>query len=160
MIFLATALGGCVELHDQPAFLINERATPVSVSFTFLHEGDSSNAGVSPCALERSLNPILINHARHAYDRQLRGWGAAELIDLDPARCSAATVLPPGEALLLYWNGTCSDYAKTGAQPPAAPTLERLQITGGGPSILLTGFDTAKAFKASSRRKDCRLVIK
>jgi hypothetical protein len=162
----ATALGafvlaGCATRTGIPAYLVNQGDAILNVELVMARTSIPSHTGQQlVCGFDPRHVPIRSGPASEARDAQFRGWPAVELSNYDDEACSAGMELPPGGALLLFWNGTCSDYESNRDVSKDQPTLARLSITGGGRSIQLTGFETARAFKASSRRRDCRLLVK
>jgi hypothetical protein len=157
----ATALAGCGWLGDtiEPAYLINEsgKSLTVRVSMAFRKIGEDQVS--TTCRLERNAEPIKIAGARAVYEKNADAWRPVALAAFDPVECVATISLPNDSALLMFWNGTCSDDVKLLSDPRYGPTLKGLDVTADGISLALTGSDTAKAFKASRLRHDCRMTI-
>jgi hypothetical protein len=162
VVAAATGIAGCSWLGDviEPGYLINESGQELTVSVSMPRQKDGAGGAAVSCRLDPKADPIKIAHVRAVYEKRANDWRPASLTAYDAETCSATMSLPPDSALLMFWNGSCSDYRKYLPNPNYAPTLQRLTISGGGRSLDLTGYDTSKAFKASSWRRDCRLVIK
>jgi hypothetical protein len=159
-VFAGASLAGCGWMGDVivPGYLVNASGTPLSVSVSVpLSHG--ANVTGARCRLDPTLEPIMIASIRAVHEKLANEWRPAKLSDYDAETCSASISLPPGSALKMFQNGTCSDYGKYLSNPQLTPSLNRLHITGGGRSIELADWDTAKAFKASRWRNDCQLVI-
>jgi hypothetical protein len=158
----ATTVAGCAWMGDVivPGYLINASGTTLSVSVSVPRGPGGIQGTAARCRLDPTAEPIMTASVRAVYDRLANDWRPAKLSDYDAETCSATISLPPDSALLMFLNGSCSDYRKYLSNPDFTPTLKRLSISGGGRSIELADLDTAKAFHASHWRRDCRLVIK
>lgn len=141
-------------------YLINASGTTLSVSVSVPRRPNGTDGNAARCRLDPTADPIMIANVRAVHERLANEWRPVKLSEYDAEACSASISLPPDSALLMFLNGTCSDYGKYVTNPHFTPTLKRLRITGGGRSIELADLDTAKAFKASRWRHDCRLVVK
>jgi hypothetical protein len=157
----ATALAGCGWIGDtiEPAYLINRsgQSVTVRVSMSFRKVGEDPVS--TTCPLERNSEPLQIASAHAVYEKNADEWQPAPLTAINREECVATILLPNDWALLMFRNGTCSDDVKHLSDPRYVPTVKRLDITADGISVALTGSDTAKAFKASRLRHDCRLTI-
>ena len=153
------SLSACTWNRAVPAYLVNASLSnlKIAVSMPVRLEPTSD---LSTCQFDPQRQPMTIGDLAQVRQQRVLLWPTVELNDYDSAKCSANILVPPGKAVLMYWDGTCSDYERRSSVPPKAPTLDRLQITGDEQSVVLTGFDTARAFKASAWHRDCRFVIK
>lgn len=162
-IAATTTVAGCALMGDVivPGYLINESSSTLLVSVS-VPRGPSGMADgtAARCRLDSTADPIMIANMRAVHERLANEWRPAKLSEYDAEACSAAISLPPDSALLMFLNGSCSDYDKHLSNPQFTPTLKRLSVTGGGHSIELADFETAKAFQASRWRHDCRMVVK
>ena len=151
------SLGDTSEL----AFLINESTQTLTIHVS-MGRGEIGADGRRPlCRFDPKSAPIRIGSVVDAYARRRTGsWPSVELVDYDSEKCSATVVLPATSALLMFTNGTCSDYGKYAANAGLEPTIERLKITGADRDLSLEGFDVAKAFEPSRSDNTCKLVIR
>lgn len=157
-----TAIGACKALGDtsEPAFLVNESAASLTVSVSMTRPEARDGGERALCRIDPRAAAMKIGSARDAYARhRLGAWPPAELINYDSDRCTATVIVPAGKALLMFVNGTCSDYEKHLPNPGLEPTIARLIITGGRERVELAGFDAAKAFLASPSRHSCFYVL-
>ena len=161
-IAAGAALAGCGWMGDVivPGYLINASGITLSVSVSVPRGPRGTDLTGARCRLDPTADPIMIASIRAAHEKLANEWRPAKLSNYDAETCSATMSLPPDSALVMFRNGTCSDYHKYLSNPHFTPSLERLHITGGGRSIELADLETAKAFKASRWRHDCQLVVK
>ena len=155
------ALLGCAARTAVPAYLINETSDSLSIGLSMTRTTIQTSGGPrSICGFDPDHLPILGGKSEEARDTQFRGWRAVEVENYDSGHCTGNIVLRPNAAALLFWNGSCSDYANDAAGKPVEPALTRLTITGGEQSIRLENHDIARAFKFSRWNRDCKFVIR
>jgi hypothetical protein len=161
-IAVSAALVGCGWMGDVivPGYLINASGTTLSVSVSVPLGPRGTDLTGARCRLDPTADPVMIASTRAAHEKLANEWRPAKMSSYDAETCSATMSLPPDSALVMFRNGTCSDYRKYLSNPHFTPSLSRLHITGAERSIELADWDTAKAFKASRWRNDCRLVVK
>jgi hypothetical protein len=153
------ALAGCTWNNAAPAYFIN--ASDVSLKVSVSMPGRLKPAGsLSTCRLDPQRMPMTIGDVEQVRHERVLLWPPVALANYDPDRCTATIDVPPGKAVLMYWDGSCSDYQERRSISKVAPTIDRLSIAGRDRSILLTGFQTAMAFKSSARHRDCTYEIR
>ncbi|HET9864330.1 MAG TPA: hypothetical protein VFP37_12860 [Steroidobacteraceae bacterium] len=163
---IAMSVNGCsafTALGDTstPAFLVNESQGSLVVNVAMTHSNERDDGGRTLCRIDPRLNPMKIGSARDAHTRRRLGsWPSAELLEYDSSQCTATVTVGPGKALLMYVNGTCSDYERALPNPRLKPTVERLSIAGDDRRVVLEGFEVAKVFRASPANQICLYTLK
>ena len=156
------AISACTALGDtsEPAFLVNESNASLTVSVSMPPPEKREDGERALCRFDPRADAMKIGSVRDAYARRRLGsWPPAELINYDSDRCTTTVIVPAGMALLMFNNGTCSDYEKNLPNPVLKPTIARLIITGGSHRVDLVGFDAAMAFLASPSKHSCLYVL-
>lgn len=155
---------GCVALtccHDyQPAYLINESGEGLVVEVSMPRQDVNRNGNLALCKFHPQGAPFKLATRDDAYAHRFSAFLPAELEQQDLEKCTATVKLPPGGALLMFANDTCSNEADQIAEGGIGPVIDHLRITGPSHAIDLKGSNASLAFQWSWWDRDCKFVIK